>query len=197
MTASWLGQMNWEVYVLETDFSTVLTEQGAWQPNVPASKVISTITPQQLVELKQQHDVAIWDVLPLAQYKKGHIPNAAWLLKADAIELIQQPEWQAKDVIVLTCGKSVLAKFAAEDMEPYLAAHQKLYVLDGGNTGWKAAGFELVTDNIITLSAQIDRYKRPYEGTDNSREAMQAYLDWEFGLVDQLKKDGTHGFFVV
>jgi hypothetical protein len=25
---------------------------------------------------------------------------------------------------------------------------------------------------------------------------MQAYLDWEFGLVEQLKRDGTHGFGV-
>jgi rhodanese-related sulfurtransferase len=41
------------------------------------------------------------------------------------------------------------------------------------------------------------RYKRPYEGTDNQAAAMQAYLDWEFGLVDQLARDGTHGFFVI
>lgn len=41
------------------------------------------------------------------------------------------------------------------------------------------------------------RYKRPYEGTDNAAAAMQAYLDWEFGLVDQLQRDGTHGFFVI
>jgi len=26
---------------------------------------------------------------------------------------------------------------------------------------------------------------------------MQAYLDWEFGLVDQLARDGTHGFYVI
>jgi len=26
---------------------------------------------------------------------------------------------------------------------------------------------------------------------------MQAYLDWEYGLVDQLARDGTHGFFVI
>ncbi len=25
---------------------------------------------------------------------------------------------------------------------------------------------------------------------------MQAYLDWEFGLVAQLERDGTHGFAV-
>ena len=41
------------------------------------------------------------------------------------------------------------------------------------------------------------RYRRPYEGTDNPREAMQAYLDWEFGLVAQLARDGTHGFKVL
>jgi rhodanese-related sulfurtransferase len=42
-----------------------------------------------------------------------------------------------------------------------------------------------------------ERYRRPYEGTDNPREAMQAYLDWEFGLVAQLARDGTHGFKVL
>lgn len=41
------------------------------------------------------------------------------------------------------------------------------------------------------------RYKRPYEGTDNAAAAMQAYLDWEFGLVEQLRRDGTHGFYVI
>ena len=41
------------------------------------------------------------------------------------------------------------------------------------------------------------RYIRPYEGTDNPHEAMQGYLDWEFGLVDQLGRDGTHHFQVL
>lgn len=41
------------------------------------------------------------------------------------------------------------------------------------------------------------RYKRPYEGTDNAAVAMQAYLDWEFGLVEQLRRDGTCGFCVI
>jgi hypothetical protein len=26
---------------------------------------------------------------------------------------------------------------------------------------------------------------------------MQAYLDWEYGLVEQLWRDATHGFFVI
>jgi len=42
-----------------------------------------------------------------------------------------------------------------------------------------------------------ERYRRPYEGTDASPEAMQAYLDWEFGLVAQLGRDATHHFRVI
>jgi rhodanese-related sulfurtransferase len=41
------------------------------------------------------------------------------------------------------------------------------------------------------------RYRRPYEGTDAPPEAMQAYLDWEYGLVAQLARDGTHHFKVI
>ena len=41
------------------------------------------------------------------------------------------------------------------------------------------------------------RYRRPYEGTAVDAAAMQAYLDWEYGLVAQLRRDGTHGFFVI
>jgi hypothetical protein len=43
----------------------------------------------------------------------------------------------------------------------------------------------------------IDVYKRPYEDTDNGAQAMQAYLDWEYGLVAQLERDSTHGFHVI
>jgi rhodanese-related sulfurtransferase len=49
----------------------------------------------------------------------------------------------------------------------------------------------------LTHSVGAQRYRRPYEGTDASPEAMQAYLDWEFGLVAQLARDGTHHFKVV
>jgi rhodanese-related sulfurtransferase len=42
-----------------------------------------------------------------------------------------------------------------------------------------------------------DVYRRPYEGTDVDPAVMQAYLDWEHGLVAQLERDGTHGFTVL
>lgn len=56
---------------------------------------------------------------------------------------------------------------------------------------------EYGSDGAPTPRGPEGRYKRPYEGTDNAEAAMQAYLDWEYGLVDQLARDGTHGFFVI
>lgn len=69
----------------------------------------------------------------------------------------------------------------------------EVYVLEGGLAGESVAG----PDGAPSSRGPEGRYKRPYEGTDNAPAAMQAYLDWEFGLVAQLERDGTHGFFVI
>ena len=72
-------------------------------------------------------------------------------------------------------------------------------MLRGGTAAWRSAGLP-VADGLspeAALSVPDDVYKRPYEGTDNDAAAMQAYLDWEFGLVEQLGRDGTHGFSVL
>jgi hypothetical protein len=72
------------------------------------------------------------------------------------------------------------------------------YMQDGRGR-WVAHGAPatLVAGQVEAVSPRIDRYRSPYEGTDNAHEAMQAYLDWEFGLVEQLARDGTHGFHVI
>ena len=70
-------------------------------------------------------------------------------------------------------------------------------MLDGGTAAWVAAGLAVETGETHLASARIDRYRRPYEGTSAPRTAMQGYLDWEFGLVEQLRRDGTHGFRVI
>lgn len=196
MTASWLAQMNWDVYVLDTAANHLLTETGGWKPAVPIISIDQYLSPEQLEAFKKSHDLAILDFTTAANFKKGHIPDAQWILKADVEQVLQQSEFKHKDAIVVTCGSSLLAQYAVPEIQAHLKHGQKVYVLQGGNAAWLKAGFELTTD-LNLLSEDIDRYKRPYEGTDNSKDAMQAYLDWEYGLVNQLKKDATHGFFTV
>ena len=67
------------------------------------------------------------------------------------------------------------------------------YVLDGGYD----RALEVGPPEILPKPDLAHRYRRPYEGTDVATGAMQAYLDWEYGLVEQLRRDATHGFFVI
>jgi len=66
-------------------------------------------------------------------------------------------------------------------------------VLDGGYDG----ALEVGPPVVLPKPDPAHRYRRPYEGIEVSTAAMQAYLDWEFGLVEQLRRDATHGFFVI
>ncbi len=68
---------------------------------------------------------------------------------------------------------------------------------DGYTAAWIAAGLPLEEGDTRLASPRTDRYHRPFEGTDSPRAAMQGYLDWEYGLVEQLGRDGTHGFRVI
>lgn len=70
----------------------------------------------------------------------------------------------------------------------------EVYVLDAPAAEFTASGPD---DLAPPPRGREGRYRRPYEGTDNPAAAMQAYLDWEAGLVEQLRQDATHGFFVV
>jgi hypothetical protein len=95
----------------------------------------------------------------------------------------------------LVCPDGLLSGYACAEIADML--NVPVSVLTGGTQAWRAAGQPVETGASALLTEPIDRYKRPYEGTDAPREAMQAYLDWEFGLVAQLGIDGTHHFNVV
>ncbi|MGL6020140.1 MAG: rhodanese-related sulfurtransferase, partial [Gibbsiella quercinecans] len=96
---------------------------------------------------------------------------------------------------VLTCGSSLLARYAVPEVAALTG--KPVQLLAGGTLAWIAENRPLAKGEGQLAAPRIDRYRRPYEGTDNPREAMQAYLDWEFGLVEQLARDATHGFTVL
>lgn len=197
MTASWLAQMGWEAYVVEAHPVAARSAQGASPADHPAAPSVSGITPARLAELQRDspQDAAVIDVTTSVNHAKRHVPGAWFAIRAQLA--------QALDVIpaarryVLTCGSSLLARFAALDVRALLAARGRdaeVLVLEGGNAAWFAAGLPVETGWSRLATPATDRYRRPYEGTDAPTEAMQAYLDWEFGLVAQLAADGTHHF---
>ncbi len=198
MTASWLAQMGWDVRVVEPAGDAAFVERGEPPRNVPTPPEAQDVSPATLagwLEAGKRDDVAIVDVTASANYVKRHIPGAWFAVRAqlrDALAAIPPATRY-----VFTCGSSLLARFAAADARAWLPDGAAVFVLAGGTAAWIDAGLPLESGETRLASPRIDRYRRPYEGTDNAAAAMQAYLDWEYGLVDQLKRDGTHYFSVI
>ncbi|MGE7960302.1 rhodanese-related sulfurtransferase [Pseudomonas sp. NPDC089530] len=193
MSASWLAQLGWEVYVLDDLQPAHFSEQGPWQAPVPAPRQAEEISPQTLAEWLAEGDSLVLDFTSSANYVKRHIPGAWWALRAQLPEVLATLPPARR--YVLTCGSSQLARLAVAEVEALTG--KPAFLLRQGTAAWVAAQLPLETGETRLASPRIDRYRRPYEGTDNPRDAMQAYLDWEFGLVAQLARDGTHGFHVI
>ncbi|PVZ16491.1 MULTISPECIES: rhodanese-related sulfurtransferase [unclassified Pseudomonas] len=191
MSASWLAQMGWEVAVL--DEPGAFSETGPWSAPRPAAPASERIAPETLRNWLAEGGTQVLDFTASANHIKGHVPGAAWVLRSQLAHALNR--LPAAQRYVLTCGTSLLAGYAVNEVEAMTG--KPVFVLDGGNAAWAAAGLGLETGDAHLAAPRIDRYRRPYEGTDAPRQAMQAYLDWEFGLVAQLGRDGTHGFNVI
>lgn len=133
------------------------------------------------------------DLTSSVNYARKHIPGAWFALRSRLNEALARIPRAGR--YVLTCGSGWLAGFAAPDLVGL--TESDVYVLDGGTEAWQAAGLPLEESAARLASPPIDRYRRPYEGLDAPVSAMQAYLDWEHGLVEQLRRDGTHHFRVL
>ncbi|MEK8051408.1 rhodanese-like domain-containing protein [Ideonella sp. DXS22W] len=201
MTAHWLAQMGWEVAWLTDAGPDRFTDAGPWQPAHTPLPEVPAIDADTLAAGLNAGDTWLLDLGPSAQYVRGHVPGAQWALRSELPALLgralaQRPGGLRR--LVLGCPQGRIAPFALADLQalPVLQGLD-LAVLAGGQAAWVAAGRPLHTGEGSLLSPRIDRYRRPYEGTDAPREAMQGYLDWEFGLVAQLGRDGTHHFQVL
>lgn len=195
MTASWLLQLGWEVYVLDEKSSMTVSdnlsrpELPRWSPPVDTRTGATSIT---VDELRAIPNAIVVDLARSPVYRKGHIPGASF---ASGPELTRDlHEVNGTGPIVLTSPDGTVAAINVEFARQEISC--KVFYLSGGTNAWIAAGHALENETRW-LSQPIDVYQRPYEGTDNAREAMQGYLDWEYGLVGQLANDGISCFHVV
>ncbi len=198
MTASWLAQMAWDVAVVDGISPAEFSERGIWHesPALPSVPRDVWIEPSQLQDWSQdprEHAVAVLDFAPSRIYAQRHIPGAWFTLRSKLAEALQAVPDASR--YVLTSPDSTLAHLAWPEATPL--ASRPVHLLVGGTDAWIAKGLPIDNSSPKYASPPIDRYRRPYEGIDATPTAMQAYLDWEHGLVEQLDRDGTHAFRVI
>jgi rhodanese-related sulfurtransferase len=146
----------------------------------------------EMAALQAQADRTLYrfDVRSEDEYGAGHLAGFRHYPGGQLVQEIDMAAPARGGRIVLTDDRSVRADMTAS----WLAQMGwEVYVLEGGYDG----ALQIGPPQVIPKPDPSHRYRRPYEGTDVKEIAMQAYLDWEYGLVDQLRRDGTHGFFVI
>jgi rhodanese-related sulfurtransferase len=150
------------------------------------------VGPEEAMALEKQTNRTLYrfDVRAREDYEAGHVEGFCHYPGGQLVQEIDMAAPVRGARILLTDDMGVRADMTAS----WLAQMGwETYVLDGGY------------DRALEVGPPVDlprpdpshRYRRPYEGTDVDTGAMQAYLDWEFGLVAQLRRDATHGFFVI
>jgi rhodanese-related sulfurtransferase len=142
--------------------------------------------------LKAQSNRTLYrfDVRSAEDYAAGHIKGFRHYPGGQLVQEIDMAAPVRGARILLTDNMGLRADMTAS----WLAQMGwETYVLDGGYDG----RLEIGPPDVLPKPDPAHRYRRPYEGTDVDPRAMQAYLDWEFGLVEQLRRDATHGFFVI
>jgi len=131
-----------------------------------------------------------FDVRSVEEYTAGHISGFRHYPGGQLVQEVDMAAPVRGARILLTDDQGVRADMTAS----WLAQMGwETYVLDGGYD----RALEVGPPVVLPKPDPSQRYRRPYEGTNVDTNAMQAYLDWEYGLVDQLRRDATHGFFVI
>ncbi len=184
MTASWLRQMGWQdVYVLpEAGNETGQTEAKV----LGAPPADATIDPGKVLEID---DVTVVDLSTSPHYRRGHIPGAWFAIRGRLDRAFKKIEMRG--TLVLTSEDGVLAGLAVEEARAQTAGSVRW--LKGGNAAWTAAGFPLST-SVQMADDAVDVWLKPYERSNDTEAAMNAYLSWEVDLLDRIKQDGTTHF---
>lgn len=200
MTAHWLQQMGLpQVFVLKGGIfgaAAVLAPEGldqgdeSLESRIPAGGIGVAEAARQL---NSRAGILCINVGASNRHRARHIPGAKWVARA-YLPRVRALYPQAAHII-LTAEQSAHAALAAQDAHG-LWPNAAVSFLQGGTPAWEKAGLPLQTGMPCALCAEDDIWYRPYTDVNASKEAMQGYFDWEFGLVDKINADGCVNFTI-
>jgi rhodanese-related sulfurtransferase len=188
MTASWLAQMGWrDVYVWRDAMAGAALAEGPAPQQVPGLAKVETVAPRELKGLLDGGKADVVDFASSLEYRRGHIPGAAYAIRSRLGRAL--PKLEPGRALVLTSPDGVLARLAAP--EAAASRNGAVSVLDGGTAAWSAAGLALEPGATRMLDDTDDVYYLPYDHGDRVEQAMRDYLTWEVALVEQLAREGV------
>ena len=184
MSAAWLKQMGWkDVFVLPEAGG----ETGAPEASVLGAPAMdAAIDVSKIIEVD---NVTVIDLSISAHYRGGHIPGAWFAIRGRLDRAL--PKIPLRPMVVLTSEDGTLASLAID--EARALTKNPVHWLMGGNAAWAATGTPFSTAPKMA-DDPVDVWLKPYEQPNDNEAAMNAYLSWEVGLLERIKRDGTTHF---
>ena len=190
MTASWLVQMGWrDAVVLEGGIEGHALETGMPAPPVLGldETRVEAIGPDALAAALERGEAEVVDVSLSRSYRSGHIPGARHAIRARLGRNLA--DRSRERLLVVTAADEALARLAAADLVEELDGPVRY--LEGGNGAWVAAGYPMTAADPTFVDPPDDVRVRVNEDEGGMEKAMNDYLTWEIGLVDDVARDGT------
>lgn len=190
---SWLLQMGWrEAVVLHGGLRRGPLETGPEPAHILGLEGIAAeeIAVEDLAASLKRDKAVVIDLALSTEYKAGHIGGAWFAIRSRLASAVKRIPPAA--MTVLTSPDGVLARLAAAELS---AIRDGVRILPGGTRSWRACGLPLASGFERMADEPEDVYLRPYHlGENQQEENMRAYLEWEFGLLAQLARDGDLHF---
>lgn len=174
-TAYWLRAMGHDAYVLSDDVSDASVDLAA-----PASAAKSVPDTLDQIAASDIGAATVVDLRPSAAYRDAHVENAVWSIRPVLASLDLAGE------VVLAAEDKRLAELAAMDLKDMGAG--RVRYLTGSPDDWRGAGVNVVsTPDTPKDEDRIDFLFFVHDRHSGNADASRAYLNWELGLIGQLK----------
>jgi hypothetical protein len=144
-------------------------------------------------ELNDDPDVTVLDLAPNPTHRRGHVPDAWWVVRSrldEARRLVGRA-----DRLVVTSPDGSLAAWAVDDVAR-MWPEAVVGALAGGTDAWARSGHAMETGIRRPTTATDDVWPKPYDPDDPdvARGRMRDYLTWEIGLLAQHDRDDRARF---
>jgi len=193
MTASWIKQMGWkDVYILQDGVGEADLIRGTHSPEILGPGRGPSIAPGELKKaLDSDSQVAVVDLAGGPRHWRGHIPGSWWGVRSRlGMDVSNLP---AIESLILASPDGTVAHLAYQDLKDDFGS-AALRVLEGGTNAWIQEGHPLDEGMQKAISPTDESWSAPDSSNEGTRKLMQAYLEWETGLLGQIERDGDHRF---
>ncbi len=190
MSAHWLQQMGWDVYVLEgaSEHFTEKQHDSPLRLNIADSKQ-KKVTASELEILLNDKKCSVIDVGESYWYREGRIPGSYYSMRTKLNHVLMR--FRFDETLVFCCGDGSFSPYAAADAKRM--GFSDVSYLYGGRTAWRRSGFPVErigedTDDRV-LSETDDMWYPPWARKEGVDEAIMQYLTWETGLLEPVSKE--------